>query len=120
MSILKSIIKFVTLPLLRFSSFVKFAVRKGLFVKSTKIIDFINACLNNFNLTFALQFNLKLLRHALVKSMILGDLNKQTANLIKEENLTKGKVTNFRMLFKILIEQSPSDKTRIKENLSKS
>ena len=52
--------------------------------------------------------------------MILGDLNKQTANLIKEENLTKGKVTNFRMLFKILIEQSPSDKTRIKENLSKS
>ena len=57
MSILKSIIKFVTLPLLRFSSFVKFAVRKGLFVKSTRIIDFINACLNNFNLTFALQFN---------------------------------------------------------------
>ena len=44
----------------------------------------------------------------------------QTANLTKEENLSNGKVTNFRMLFKILIEQSPSDKTRIKENLSKS
>ena len=57
MSILKSILKFVTLPLLRFSSFVKFAVCKGLFVKSTRFIDFTNACLSNFNLTFALQFN---------------------------------------------------------------
>ena len=55
MSILKSIIKFVTLPLLRFSSFVKFAVCKGLFVKSTRFITI--ACLSNFNLTFALQLN---------------------------------------------------------------
>ena len=54
MSILKSILKFVTLPLLRFSSFVKFAVFKGLFVKSTRFITI--ACLSNFNLTFALQF----------------------------------------------------------------
>ena len=54
------------------------------------------------------------------KSRDLTNNPLQTANLTKEENLSNGKVTNFRMLFKILIEQSPSDKTRIKENLSKS
>ena len=35
----------------------KFGIFKGLFVKSTSFIDFTNACLSNFNLTFALQFN---------------------------------------------------------------
>ena len=54
MSILKSILKFVTLPLVRFSSFIKFAV---CLFKSPRIIDFTNACLSNFNVTFALQFH---------------------------------------------------------------
>ena len=53
MSILKSILKFVTLPLVRFS-FIKFAV---CLFKSPRIIDFTNACLSNFNVTFALQFH---------------------------------------------------------------